>query len=531
MRNVITLIVFVGVIILILWHPTIRIPKTKFYFQIDYSVAPLLGVLILLISLQITPNTLLAGIIGNDFLQPWMIIELFFSLAYICISLDLTGSFAYLSLLVAKKSGGSVKRLFFSFFLLSSFLTTFTSNDIVILTLTPIIIYFCKYTKINPLPFLIGQFFAANIWSIALYIGNPTNIIVAQAYKLTFLSYSAWMVLPTIFGGMACFTLLFLIFRKSLEKRISPPALNPSSALKDKPGAIFGVTILACCLGMLIIAPIFDLNMGHITLTFAVIVLIKDFSYSIYRTAIERKQGKLKNKITIKDTTQHQSVLEINENDKKSENFPLSNLPSLEITNQIGDIATKNNDGQEFQELNPNQSLLVEEQSKNLFHPLTTALLRVPWKIAPFIIGMFILVESLSSSGWVELFASGLSVIQMRIGIFGAVFLMSFLSSIACNFMNNQPMTILFTSILQNPTFMATPVITQASMFALIMGSNFGANFTLIGALAGIMWSSISVKNGVNITYKQFARYGFMVMPLVVALASLILALEFIVIF
>ena len=28
-------------------------------------------------------------------------------------------------------------------------------------------------------------------------------------------------------------------------------------------------------------------------------------------------------------------------------------------------------------------------------------------------------------------------------------------------------------------------------MLALIIGANYGANFTLIGALAGIMWNSI----------------------------------------
>jgi Na+/H+ antiporter NhaD/arsenite permease-like protein len=31
-----------------------------------------------------------------------------------------------------------------------------------------------------------------------LSAGNPTNIIVAMAYRLTFLQYSKWMALPTI---------------------------------------------------------------------------------------------------------------------------------------------------------------------------------------------------------------------------------------------------------------------------------------------------------------------------------------------
>ena len=63
------------------------------------------------------------------------------------------------------------------------------------------------------------------------------------------------------------------------------------------------------------------------------------------------------------------------------------------------------------------------------------------------------------------------------------------------------------------------------------MGSNFGANFTLIGALAGIMWSSISVNNGLKITYKEFAKQGFKIMPVVVALACIVLAVEVAIVF
>ena len=70
-------------------------------------------------------------------------------------------------------------RVYIAFWLLSSVITVMTSNDIVILTLTPIIVYFASYTKADPVPFLFVQFFSSNIWSMFLIIGNPTNIIVA----------------------------------------------------------------------------------------------------------------------------------------------------------------------------------------------------------------------------------------------------------------------------------------------------------------------------------------------------------------
>ena len=53
-----------------------------------------------------------------------------------------------------------------------------TSNDVVILTLTPVIYHFSRATGIDPAPLLFLEFFTANVWSMALLIGermlNPT---------------------------------------------------------------------------------------------------------------------------------------------------------------------------------------------------------------------------------------------------------------------------------------------------------------------------------------------------------------------
>lgn len=52
------------------------------------------------------------------------------------------------------------------------------------------------------MPFLFAEYAAANTFGALLYTGNPTNIIVAQAYDMTFLGYSKYMTLPT-FGERA----------------------------------------------------------------------------------------------------------------------------------------------------------------------------------------------------------------------------------------------------------------------------------------------------------------------------------------
>jgi Na+/H+ antiporter NhaD/arsenite permease-like protein len=134
------------------------------------------------------------------------------------------------------------------------------------------------------------------------------------------------------------------------------------------------------------------------------------------------------------------------------------------------------------------------------------------------------MVESLSVYGWTDKLASSISAVSTN--IFLAVFIMGFLSSFASNITNNQPMTILFTRTLQNNLFIAPATATKGAMFALILGSNFGANLTMIGALAGIMWGKILFDKGCSISFKEFSKYGFLIMPLVIAAACLVLVVE-----
>ena len=56
--------------------------------------------------------------------------------------------------------------------------------------MTPLTIHVCEGMDLDPVPFLMGEFIAANTMSIALIVGNPTNMIVGAAYELSFIEYS-----------------------------------------------------------------------------------------------------------------------------------------------------------------------------------------------------------------------------------------------------------------------------------------------------------------------------------------------------
>ncbi len=446
-----SIVTFTVVILFVLKQPTFKVPFTTKQVKIDYGIAPTFGVLILLATFSINQASILESIKGDSAIQPYAILVLFMALAYICLSLDATGLFAYLALHTTRASGNSGKKLFLYFYSLSSFLTLFTSNDIVILTMTPIIYYFAKNTKIDPLPFLIAQFFAANVWSIALYTGNPTNIIVAQAYNLSFIEYSAWMLLPAIAAGTSCFAILYMVFRRQIPDRIVVPEVNPQSALKDRSSAIFGTICLATCLACLNMSSWLSIPIWQISLAFASIVATRD---------------------------------------ALSDKFPFHKGGKKTGDPQV----------------------------------LTQTLRRMPWKIVPFVTSMFIMVESLLAAGYIQIFASNLNALASN--AVSASFGMTFMSSAAANLISNQPMTILITEILQNPSFAVSVKAEKASMFALILGSNFGANFTLIGSLAGLMWSKLLKSKGYKISPKQFSKYGLLIMPLTSVSACLTLLIE-----
>src|SRR5574344_610336 len=159
----------IGMLTCIILYPRIKF-KT---FSIEtYWIAPLIGAILILSLNLVSFESFTNGLIKDNAINPIEILALFFSMTLISIVLDETGFFEKLASIVVKKAKTNQYTLFFLLYLLVSCLTIFTSNDIIIITLTPFIIFFCKNTKINPIPYLISEFVAANTWSMLLIIGN-----------------------------------------------------------------------------------------------------------------------------------------------------------------------------------------------------------------------------------------------------------------------------------------------------------------------------------------------------------------------
>ncbi len=351
-------------------------------------------------------------------INPIKILILFFSMTAISVFLDELGFFKYLALKTLKKSKSSQKKLFIYLYVMVSLLTIFTSNDIVILTFTPFICSFCKNADINPTPYIVSEFVAANTWSMLFIIGNPTNIYLASSFGMNFGEYAKYMWLPTILSGIVSFSLLWLIFRKKLEKPLAE--CSETAEIKDKTLMYLGLIHLAVCIFLLAISDLIGLEMWFLCLIFLISMFVSIIIYSL----IKHKK--------------------------------------------------------------PKELLFTAK--------------RLPWELAPFVLGMFIIVLSLKQSGVSESLANLFNVNDnLNILIYGLS------SAFASNLVNNIPMSVLFSSLLPFSTN------GNASMLAAVIGSNIGAFLTPVGALAGIMFSKILKNNKVKFSFVDFTKYGFLI--------------------
>lgn len=424
---VISVLAFVGMIGSIIFIPHFKIGKVT----IDtYWIFPLIAAIILLATSLAPFNEVISSLTSDTSINPLKILVLFFSMTIISVYLDELGLFKYLAIKAAKKAGSNQFVLFLILYLLVAVLTIFTSNDVVILTFTPFICFFAKRTKINPLPYLIAEFAAANTWSMMFIIGNPTNIYLGTSAGINFIDYFKVMAIPTLVAGIIQLGIIFLIFFKKLKEPIS--AEHEEYKIESKVDLIIGLTILISVLVLLIISNYIHLEMYLISLLGAVALLLI--------------------------------------------------------------------------------SLFVRLFTKKNWNYLKDSLVRLPYQLIPFILSMFVIVVALSYQGISDHISSFLNK-GPSIWIYG---ISSFISA---NIINNIPMSILFSNLVKGLTGNAY----LEAVYASIIGSNIGAIFTPIGALAGIMFSSLLNKHDIKFSFLSFIKYGSIISIPTLAISLLFL--------
>lgn len=272
-----------GLVISVLCKPTVTI-KNKSYSV--YHLPALAGGIFLLATGTLSVKEAWSGLTASGDMNPLKIVSLFLSLTFLSVYLDELGFFRKIASLLLKRSKGSQKQLFLTIYAIVSLLTVFTSNDVVVLTFTPFICFFCKEEKISPVPYLIGEFVAANTWSMALVIGNPTNIYLSAVCGIGFFEYLFVMWLPALLAGLTALGVLLLLFRKQLQKPIEP--IEQDTDVWDNGMLIIGVVHLGLCVVALALSSYIDFPMWLFAVGFAISLIICTYVYSICKRKLAR---------------------------------------------------------------------------------------------------------------------------------------------------------------------------------------------------------------------------------------------------
>jgi Na+/H+ antiporter NhaD/arsenite permease-like protein len=158
----------------------------------NFVTAPLIADLFLLAILAIGRKEVHDGTLGANSILPYNIMIFFLTLAYIAISIDASGLIRWLAFKVLQKGGGVGHRLFFYLYAFFFALGTCIGNDPIILSGTAFLAYMTRVSSniVHPRAWIHTQFAVANIASAILVSSNPTNLVLAGAFHVTFIKYT-----------------------------------------------------------------------------------------------------------------------------------------------------------------------------------------------------------------------------------------------------------------------------------------------------------------------------------------------------
>jgi len=405
-------------------------------WKLNEATGALIGAILMMAFLQ--PHDVLEALgfstaYGTPLVTTWNVVLILIELMVISTFLDDYGFFEFCAVKAMHLAGGDTKKLFIYTYAVTCIITAVTSNDIAILTLTPIILKFCRRADLNAKPFMYAFFFAANIASMFLYIGNLTNILIGDAFKLGYFDFTAYMFLPTMAAIIANFVIFYYMFRGSMRAPYPTASdVNAGTLIKNKWMVAAGLIVLAFVL---------------IGCGFANWLLL-----------------------------------------------PLS------VVTSIGAVAI----------------YIVERK------PLKRTR-RISWRVVLFVLSLFIVIKGLEVSG-VNTVISDLILSIVGQNPVYATFFISMTSAFVCNVVNNIPMTAMMIPITSG--IASTPHMALAYAYALVIGSNLGANITITGALAGILWLECARVEKWSTGVSEFIKIGLTVTPIVILASAAVLALE-----
>lgn len=138
--------------------------------------------------------------------------------------------------------------------------------------------------------------------------------------------------------------------------------------------------------------------------------------------------------------------------------------------------------------------------------PILDGLKTLDWETTFFLIGIFILVGSITLTGWIEVISDFLSGLIGQ-NIFLGYTMLVFISVVLSAFIDNVPFlaAMLPVAISLSDKLGVNPSL---FLFGLLIGASLGGNITPIGASTNIVACGLLKKEGIEVRFKDFMKIG-----------------------
>ncbi len=146
---------------------------------------------------------------------------------------------------------------------------------------------------------------------------------------------------------------------------------------------------------------------------------------------------------------------------------------------------------------------------------------KTPWYIIVFAFSMYVIIYGLHNIGLTQLLIQFLQPIAHG-SMLNASLMMGFLVSVLSDLFNNHPALMVGTITLTSMGL--DPLTLKVAYLASIIGSDIGSLFLPIGTLASIMWMHIVKRGHVKITWGDYLKATWYIIPITVAFTLVILA-------
>ncbi len=159
-------------------------------------------------------------------------------------------------------------------------------------------------------------------------------------------------------------------------------------------------------------------------------------------------------------------------------------------------------------------AVIVAFRDRGIWRDIATG---VTWSVLPLVAGLFIIVEALDSGGALHYAADALKAMKHWPPA-AAALSSGFGVALISNLTNNLPSGLITAAAVKSAHS------TGSLRDALLIGVDLGPNLSVTGSLATILWLIAIRREGLNVTFWDFLKWGALVMPpaLLVALLTLL---------